>query len=148
MILNCLLWKWTEVILSFLKLLPSTAFWTLPQIGTHHESKIIQSCPTLCNPMSYRVHGILQVRILDWVAFPFSKGSFQLRNQTGASWIAGRFLPTELSGKPMILWSSGLNSPIFIHFGSLIPKMSMFTRNILLNHTQFTLIHGPKIPGS
>ena len=29
-----------------------------------------QLCPTLCNPMNYIVHGILQARILEWVAFP------------------------------------------------------------------------------
>ena len=36
------------------------------------------SCPTLCDPMDYRAHGILQARILEWVAFPFSRGSSQL----------------------------------------------------------------------
>ena len=30
--------------------------------------KVIKSCPTLCDPMVYTVHGILQARILDWVA--------------------------------------------------------------------------------
>ena len=34
-----------------------------------------QSCLTLCDPMDYTAHGILQVRILEWVAFPFSRGS-------------------------------------------------------------------------
>ena len=34
--------------------------------------KVAQSCLTLRNPMDYTVHGILQARILDWVAFPFS----------------------------------------------------------------------------
>ena len=35
--------------------------------------KVAQSCPTLCNPMDYTVHGILQARLLEWVvAFPFS----------------------------------------------------------------------------
>ena len=34
--------------------------------------KVARSCPTLCNPMDYTVHGILQARILEWVAFPFS----------------------------------------------------------------------------
>ena len=34
--------------------------------------KVAQSCLTLCNPMDYTVHGILQARILEWVAFPFS----------------------------------------------------------------------------
>ena len=32
--------------------------------------KVTQSCPTLCDPMDYTVHGILQARILEWVAFP------------------------------------------------------------------------------
>ena len=34
--------------------------------------KVTQLCPTLCNPMDYTVHGILQARILEWVAFSFS----------------------------------------------------------------------------
>ena len=33
--------------------------------------KVAQSCPTLCDPMDDAVHGILQARILEWVAFPF-----------------------------------------------------------------------------
>ena len=37
--------------------------------------KVAQLCPTLCDPMDYRVHGILQARILEWVAIPFSRGS-------------------------------------------------------------------------
>ena len=36
----------------------------------------------LCNPMDYTVHGILQATILDWVAFPFSRGSSQPRGRT------------------------------------------------------------------
>ena len=38
--------------------------------------KVAQSCPALCNPMDYIVHGILQTRILEWVAVPFSRGFF------------------------------------------------------------------------
>ena len=53
--------------------------------------KVTQLCPTLCNPMDYRVYGILQARILEWVAFPLSRGSSQPRDQTGVSCIAGRF---------------------------------------------------------
>ena len=37
----------------------------------------LQSCPTLCDPMDYTVYGILQVRIREWVAFPFFRGSSQ-----------------------------------------------------------------------
>ena len=40
--------------------------------------KVAQLCLTLCDHMVYMVHGILQARILEWVAFPFSRGSFQL----------------------------------------------------------------------
>ena len=51
------------------------------------ELKVAQSCPTLCNTMDCIVHGILQ----EWVAFPFSSGSFWPRNRTGVSCIAGGF---------------------------------------------------------
>ena len=44
--------------------------------------------------------GILQARILEWVAFPFSRGSSWPGNQTRISCIAGGFLPTEFSGNP------------------------------------------------
>ena len=37
--------------------------------------RITQLCLTLCDPMDCTVHGILQARILEWVAFPFSRGS-------------------------------------------------------------------------
>ena len=38
--------------------------------------RVAQSPLTLCDPMDYTVHGILQARILEWVAFPFSRGFF------------------------------------------------------------------------
>ena len=44
------------------------------------EVKVAQSCPSLCDPMDYTVHGILQARILEWVAMPSSKGSSQPRD--------------------------------------------------------------------
>ena len=42
--------------------------------------KVAQLCPTLCDPMDYTVHGILLARILDWVAFLFSRESSQPRD--------------------------------------------------------------------
>ena len=53
--------------------------------------KVAQLCPMVWDPMDYIVHGILQGRILEWVAFSFSKGSSQPRDQTQASRIAGGF---------------------------------------------------------
>ena len=57
---------------------------------------VFQLCPTLCDPMDYSVpgfsvHEILQVRILEWVAISFSRGSTGSRDQTWVSCIAGRF---------------------------------------------------------
>jgi len=53
--------------------------------------KVAQSCPTPCDAMDYPVHGILQARILEWVAFPFSRGSSQPKDQTQVSHTAGGF---------------------------------------------------------
>ena len=58
------------------------------------EVKVAQLCQTLCDPMGYTVLGILQARILEWVAFPFSRGSSQPRDQTQVSHTAGRFFPS------------------------------------------------------
>ena len=40
------------------------------------EVQVPQLCLTFCDSMSYTVHGTLQAKILEWVAFPFSRGSF------------------------------------------------------------------------
>ena len=53
--------------------------------------KVTQSRPTLFDPMDYTAHGILQARILEYVAFPFSRGSVQPKDQTQVSCIAGGF---------------------------------------------------------
>ena len=66
------------------------------------EVKVTQLCPTLCDPMDSSVHGILQARILEWVAFPFSRGSSQPRDQTQVSHIAGRCLTSVPPGKLLI----------------------------------------------
>ena len=71
-----------------------------------------QSCPILCDPMDCSlpgssVHGILQARILEWVAIPFSRGSYQPRDQTQVSCIAGRFFTIWPPGKPIC---NGLHS--------------------------------------
>ena len=67
--------------------------------------KVIQSCPTLCDPMDYTVHGILQARILEWVAFPFSKGSSQTRDRTQVSRIAGGFFTSWVTRETREYWS-------------------------------------------
>ena len=69
----------------------------------------LQSCLTLCDPMDYSlpgssVLGILQIRILKWVAIPSYKGSAQSRDQTQISCIAGGFFTTEPLGKSIFTW--------------------------------------------
>ena len=64
---------------------------------------VAQSCPTLCDPMDCSlpgssVHGILQARILEWVAIPFSRGSSWPRDWTQVSCIAGRFFTIRATG--------------------------------------------------
>ena len=58
--------------------------------------KVIQLCPTLCDSMDSSlpgssVRGILQARILEWAAIPFSRESSQPKDQTQVSYMAGRF---------------------------------------------------------
>ena len=67
--------------------------------------KVAQSCPTLCDTMDYTVHGILQARILEWVAFPFSRGSSQPRDQTQVSHIAGRFFTSQATREAQGYWN-------------------------------------------
>ena len=71
--------------------------------------KIAQSCLTLCDSIDYLVHGILLARILEWVAFPFSRGSSQPRDSTQVSRIAGRFF-TSYQGSPLVVVSTEKNA--------------------------------------
>ena len=79
------------------------------------EVKVCQLCQTLCEPMDYTVHGILQVRILEWVAILFSRGSSQPRDRTQVSnpgLLHCRWILYQLSrkGSPRIL--EGITYPV------------------------------------
>ena len=69
---------------------------------------VAQSYQSLCNPMDCRLPGspeyrILQARILEWETIPFFKVTSSPRDQTWVSSIAGRSLPSEPPGKPIIM---------------------------------------------
>ena len=93
------------------------------------EVKVAQSCQTLCDPMGYTVLGIVQARILEWVTFPFSRGSSQPRDQTQVSHTAGRFFPSWATREAhqnyplitnfLLLWS-------FSFFVSLASHVSLY----------------------
>ena len=67
--------------------------------------KLAQLCPTLCDPVDYTVHGILQARILEWVTFSFSRGSSQPRDQIQVSHTAGRFFSSWTTREAQEYWS-------------------------------------------
>ena len=72
--------------------------------------KVAQLCPTLCDLMTVArqaplAMGILQARILEWVAMPFSRGSSQPRDQTQVSRIAGGFFTDEATREAQEYWS-------------------------------------------
>ena len=79
----------------------------LLRIGTKiiHTVKVTQSCQTGCHPMDCAVHGILQARILEWVAIPFSRWSSQPRDWTQVSRIAGGFFTSWATREAQEYWS-------------------------------------------
>ena len=114
--------------------------------------KIAQSCPTLCNPMDYTVHGILQARILEWVAFPFPRGSSQPRDWTQVSCIADGFFTSWATREALVTCQSLLfyhpHHWFFFFFAYicssykylllLIYLKSQLNMNTMLGHSLFT----------
>ena len=68
--------------------------------------KAAQLCLTLCDPMVYTVHEILQAITLEWVAFPFSRGSSQPRDRTQVSCIAGGFFTNWATREALVYTES------------------------------------------
>ena len=71
-------------------------------------NEVAQSCPTLCNSMDYSLpgsslHGILQARVLEWVAIAFSRGSSRPRDRTWVSHIPGRCFNLWATRKPIFM---------------------------------------------
>ena len=73
----------------------------LSRIPSSLKVKVTQSCLTLCDPIDYKAHGILQARILEWVAFLFSGDLPDPWIKPRSPALQAASLPTELSGKPL-----------------------------------------------
>ena len=91
----------TEMALRTVQLIPVLVHWCSLML-------VAQSYLTLCDPMDCSlpgspVHGILQARILEWVAIPFSRGSSWLRDLTQVSCIAGRFFTVWATKEALVL---------------------------------------------
>ena len=79
--------------------------WGQQEIIADNQMKVAQSHPTLCNPMDCSAHGLLQVRILEWVAFPLFRGSPQPRDQIQVSRVAGGFFTSWATREAQEYWS-------------------------------------------
>ena len=66
--------------------------------------QVAQLCQP-CNPMDYTAHGLLQARTLECVAVPFSRGSYQPRERTQVSRIAGVFFTSWATSEAQEYWS-------------------------------------------
>ena len=89
----------------------------LGQWCTYVHAKSLQLCLTICNPENCSppgssVHGILQTRVMEWVALPSSRGSSWCRNQTRVSCL--------------LHWQAG-SLPLVFFFKALIHNVSEFT---------------------
>ena len=73
---------------------------TCARVRAQSLSRVWLWDPMDCSPPGSSVHGILQARILEWVAMPSSRESSQPKHQTCISWIASGFFTVEPWGKP------------------------------------------------
>ena len=97
--------------------------------------KFIQWCLTFCDPMDYTIHGLLQARILEWVAFPFSTGSSQPRHQTQISCIRWILYQLSHKGNPkqvlILLFSLTPILPFFLLLVCLFLSSSFLNNDII-----------------
>ena len=89
--------------------------------------KFAQLCLTLCHPMDYIFHGILQARILEWIAVPFSGGSSQPMDHTQVSCIVGGFLISWATREAQI----GIITIIIAKFNTIKYPTYMYISSIL-----------------
>ena len=110
----------------------------IPVSSTHGQGERV-SCSVICNPIdcsppSSSVHGILQARILEWGAIPFSRGSFWPRDQTQVSCIAGRFFT---------IWATGETHKAFSTINLVFEKdfwRILIMEEVTLLYTQYSVI--------
>ena len=76
--------------------------WLLILLGVVGGGNFVaKSCDLMhCSPPGSSIHGILQVRILEWLAISFSRGSSWLKDQTRVSFMGRWIFTTEPPGKP------------------------------------------------
>ena len=107
---------------------------------------VAQSCLTLCDPMDCSLpgsscHGILQARVLEWVAIPFSRGSSWPRDQIWVFHIAGRFIIIWATRETLLIaciclykmnqfWSISLINIPIIHWYDLVHSIVVIYKTL------------------
>ena len=132
---------------------------TIAKLSNNDEKpgkwKSLKSCLPLCNPVDYTVHGILQARILEWVAFPFSRGSSQ-GSESGSPTLQADSLPAEPQRKPKETWETSNHFSLLPCFSSEKHKsqitkavflLSIFSFLSLLSASHLLLIWEDKLFG-
>ena len=103
---------------------------TFSHISRRRLMLVSQSCPTFCDPMDYSppgfsVHGIFQARILEWVAFPFSRVSSNPGIKPGSPALQAASLPSESPGKTLRLLIVLLKTKICIWVNCIDQERSL-----------------------
>ena len=106
-------YSWASLVAQTLKNLPMEETWVqslcwedpLEEGMSTHSSILAWRIPMDRGAWWATVHGILQVRILKWAAFPFSRGSSQPRDRTQVSHIAGRLFTSSAKREAQEYWS-------------------------------------------
>ena len=96
---------------------PSTFTSSLQELQS--ESVVAHCDPMDCSLPGFTVHGLLQARILEWVATPFCRGSPQPRGQIGVSCIAGRFFTIWATRRPTRMSTMSFLGKLCLYFSSL-----------------------------
>ena len=126
------------------------------------HAKLLQSCLTLCDPVDhslpgFSVHGILQARILEWVAISFSRGSSQPRDWTRVSCIGrcvlyqlhhlGSWDRNQMLFRECLRKTGGTRTKSLIYFhwgmgrgGELMKRLIFFHNCSLLSFSQFDVL--------
>ena len=111
------------------------------------ENEVAQSCPTLCNcmdcsPPGSSIHGVLQARILEWVASFFSRGSSQSRDRTQVFHIPGRCFTIWATREALVIKEGGNQMEVYGNFKQKAAGLKAQSREWMVHSGIFKLFGG------
>ena len=113
---------------------------------------VAQLCPTLCdpvdcNPSGFSIHGILQARILEWVAMPLSRGSSQSRNWSSVS--KGRFITIWATREALSVCYNCTHTHTYriawdnyrFNISEILKRVNTYTKKLSIVYLKFRFLH-------